>query len=130
MTEINSFIDIRKMENRFKSLNNDEYKDTVLSFEVSMFKVSDLMKQVKQSLETKGLDILKSNLNSRGGIPGNTQDWYVQGVNCEILKPGNTSWKKGKVKINISLEFCPDEPEIEEIIQSNNTEINQSESPH
>ncbi len=116
------------MENKFKSLN-DEYKDTVLSFEVSMFKVSDLMKQVKQSLEETGLNILRNTLSNRGGIPGKHQDWYVQGVNCEILKPGNTNWKKGKIKINISLEFCPDEPEIEEVTQSNDAEINQTSSP-
>ncbi len=92
------------MQNKFKPLN-DEYQDSVLSFEISMLKVSDLIKQVKQALEAKGLDILRSTLNSRGGIPGGLQEWYVQGVNCEILKPGSTSWKKGKIKINISLEF-------------------------
>ena len=116
------------MQNKFKPLN-DEDQDTVLSFEISMLKVSDLIKQVKGALEAKGLDILRNTLSSRGGIPGGYQEWYVQGVNCEILKPGNKSWKKGKVKINISLEFCPDEPETEEITQSNNSEINQTNSP-
>ena len=116
------------MQNKFKPLN-DEYQDSVLSFEISMLKVSDLIKQVKQALEAKGLDILRSTLSSRGGIPGSLQEWYVQGVNCEILKPGSTSWKKGKIKINISLEFCPDEPEIEETIQSNDVETNQTSSP-
>ena len=116
------------MQNKFKPLN-DEYQDSVLSFEMSMLKVSDLIKQVKQALEAKGLDILRSTLNSRGGIRGGLQEWYVQGVNCEILKPGSTSWKKGKIKINISLEFCPDEPEIEEITRSNDAEINQTNSP-
>lgn len=116
------------MENKFKSLN-DEYKDTVLSFEISMFKVSDLIKQVKLALEETGLQILKNTLASRGGIPGNTQDWYAQGINCEILKPGNETWKKGKVKINIILEFCPDEPEIEATTQNNSTENSQMSSP-
>lgn len=55
------------MQNKFKPLN-DEYQDSVLSFEMSMLKVSDLIKQVKQALEAKGLDILRSTLNSRGGF--------------------------------------------------------------
>jgi len=34
--------------------------------------------------------------------------WCFEGVNCEVLSPGNI-WRKGKIKI--SLEFIADEPE-------------------
>ena len=116
------------MQNKFKPLN-DEYQDTVLSFATSMFKVSKLIAEVQKVWITDGLNILRNNLSNRGGISGKDDEWFGQGVRCEILKPGNKSWKKGKVRINISFEFCPDEPEIEEIIQSNDVEINQAESP-
>lgn len=116
------------MQNKFKPLN-DEYQDSVLSFTKSMFKISELIAEVQKVWETNGLSILRNTLSKRGGISGNDDEWFGQGVSCEILKPGNKSWKKGKVRINISFEFCPDEPEIEEIAQSNDVEINQASSP-
>lgn len=45
---------------------------------------------------------------------GNQEDpirkkWEFEGVKCEVLKPGG-NWQKGKVRMKITLEFCPDEP--------------------
>ncbi|MGJ5672617.1 MAG: KGK domain-containing protein [Nostochopsis sp.] len=42
------------------------------------------------------------------------ESWLDDGVDCEMLKIGANGWQKGKVKIKlqISVEFCPDEPEI------------------
>jgi hypothetical protein len=45
---------------------------------------------------------------------GNEEDkirkkWQNEGVECEVLKPGG-NWQKGKVRMKITLEFCPDEP--------------------
>ena len=40
-----------------------------------------------------------------------TYSWFYQGEECEILKAGSNGWQKGRLKINISLEFIPDEPE-------------------
>lgn len=40
--------------------------------------------------------------------------WINEGLECEVLNLGATQWKKGKVRIKISLEFCPDELEIPE----------------
>lgn len=36
--------------------------------------------------------------------------WFEQGEECEILRAGSTGWQKGKIKINVTLEFIPDEP--------------------
>ena len=51
------------------------------------------------------------------------------GVDANALRIGSQGWKKGKIKLKIVLEFCPDEPEIEEITQSNDAENNQASSP-
>ena len=40
--------------------------------------------------------------------------WIDEGLECEVLNLGANQWKKGKVRIKISFEFCPDEPEISE----------------
>jgi hypothetical protein len=39
-------------------------------------------------------------------------------IDSEILKIASNGWKKGKLKINVSLEFIPDEPEIQEKSES------------
>lgn len=43
------------------------------------------------------------------------EPWFDDGINCEILKTNGKGWQKGKVRINlnISVEFCPDEPDVE-----------------
>lgn len=45
------------------------------------------------------------------GNPGDQriEQWLNKGVKSEVLKPGG-DWQKGKVKMKITLEFCPDEP--------------------
>ena len=37
--------------------------------------------------------------------------WFNEGVDCKMLKAGTNGWQKGKLKIKISVEFIPDEPE-------------------
>lgn len=52
------------------------------------------------------------------------EKWGFKGVESEILSPGK-GWRKGKIRL--TLEFLPDEPELEEI--EANKEIPQPESP-
>jgi hypothetical protein len=44
---------------------------------------------------------------------------------------GAQGWKKGKmrIKLNVTIEFCPDEPEVKEIPENNESETSQPESP-
>jgi hypothetical protein len=35
-----------------------------------------------------------------------------QGIDGEVLRIGSKGWQKGKIRIRISVEFCPDESEI------------------
>lgn len=43
--------------------------------------------------------------------PNNINNWFKQGEECEILRAGSQGWQKGKIKINVTLEFIPDEVE-------------------
>ena len=36
------------------------------------------------------------------------QTWVVDGAECQVLMVGS-SWKKGKVRIKIAVEFCEEE---------------------
>lgn len=119
-----------ELERKFKLLDDKSgSEDTVLSFSNSMFKIREFITAIERAFQSQGLDILKSMLSSRGGIPGNNEEWYIQGVDCELLKPGNEGWIKGKVRIKISLELCLDDTGIEQDSVSNKPPINQPESP-
>ena len=117
-------------ERKFKPLDDKSgSENTVLSFSNSVFKIREFITAIERAFQSQGLDILKSMLSSRGGIPGNNEEWYRQGVDCELLKPGTEGWKKGKVRIKISLELCLDDTGSEEESVSNEPLVNQPESP-
>lgn len=111
------------MEDRFEPLN---FEDEVVSVENSqkiivaypMFKIGQIIAEVKNVLQNYGK-----------GDPKPKEKWFDEGINCEVLKFGAKSWKKGKVKIRISLEFCLDKPAFEEAAASNQSEATHSESP-
>ena len=63
----------------------------------SMFKIEEFAQQAK-TLITSG--------NKNKGYA-----WMSDGTPCEILEPGKV-WRKGRVRLKVSLEFCPDEPKI------------------
>jgi hypothetical protein len=129
------------MEDKF-SLQNCA-ADDVLSFNTTMFKVDKLNKEVSNLLNERQLgkqlsdSFVAQNISikvggeSRGSTNYYTfyENWFGDGIDCEILRIGGKGWKKGKVKIKVqvSLEFCPDELEIEET--QANDEITQPESP-
>jgi hypothetical protein len=50
--------------------------------------------------------------------------WFNNGIDCEILNLGAKNWKKGRVKIKISVEFY-----VEEETDSSNKEVSEPESP-
>ncbi len=109
------------MDDRFKPLESEEVlsveeKDKML-LESLMFSGGQLISQMKSILARHGGTRTNENLNR----------WLGEGVDCETLKFGAKGWQKGKVRIRVSLEFCPDEPEVEETSASN--EIAQPESP-
>jgi len=109
--------------------------DVCSSPDYAMFKVGKLRETIKRafrgSVQTALNDVLKSQ-----GLQFNTtgynsqtrnnydKDWLGEGLDCEILKIGAKGWQKGKIKIRVSVEFCPDKPEIEEA-----PEITEPESP-
>ena len=38
------------------------------------------------------------------------RDWFDKGVKCKILQAGSNGWKSGRIKVNVTVEFIPDEP--------------------
>ena len=99
-------------DNNFQYLDNED-SNTVVSFDNgTTFKVSKLMEQINKFLQQSVLYKLSENLSQAGlGTPPNYQGNWNKGVKAEILEPKSGEWKKGKVRMRVILEFCPDEPE-------------------
>ncbi|AFZ29013.1 KGK family protein [Gloeocapsa sp. PCC 7428] len=53
--------------------------------------------------------------------------WFTEGIDCKLLKPGAKSWQRGKVRI--TLEFCPEESEVQESSTRNQSQLDSGSSP-
>jgi KGK domain len=120
------------MENQFKTLDyQSEYKDSVISFSGGhTFKICNFVEVANEFFREKGLVVLKETLNSKG--IGNLPNYSASGLNIhgvagELLMPKAQGWKKGKIRIRVVLEFCPDEPDEKDSIEE--IKKNGSESP-
>lgn len=108
----------------------DYSDDDVLMFnETTMLKVAKFRNAVKKAFNHSQPQNLHSTLIQQDNINVSMSNCFTEGVKCEALKVGSKGWKKGKMRIRVSLEFCPDEPDIEEALESNQLVSNQSESP-
>ena len=71
------------------------------------------------------LNNLSEQLKQAGlGTPPNHQNEWNKSVEAEILEPKSGDWKKGKIRMRVILEFCPDEPE--EIKENNSSDNSNS----
>ncbi len=109
------------MDDGFKPLESEEVLSVAETDKILlpslMFTGGQLISQMKSILSQYGGNRTNVNLNS----------WLDKGIDCKTLKFGAKGWQKGKVRIRVSIEFCPDEPEVEETSATN--EIEQPESP-
>jgi hypothetical protein len=54
---------------------------------------------------------------------------FGEGIAGKVLRFGSPAWQKGKIRVKITVEFCPDEPKVEETPDNNLLEISPAESP-
>lgn len=115
--------------------------DDVLSFGEDTFKVSKFKKAINGAFGNNLGHQLNGQLSSYQGIRINDSilapkgvnepyaRWFRDGIDCEILNLGSKGWKKGKVRIKVSVEFYVKEQEDSETIESDALEISPPESP-
>ncbi len=89
-----------------------ENSNAVVSFDNgTTFKVSKFMEQLNSFFQQSILNDLSAKLQQVGlGTPPRST-WH-KGVEAEVLTPRSGEWKKGKVRMRVILEFCPDKPEV------------------
>ena len=109
MTESNFNLEISQY---FK---NCDSKDVIASSTKNLFYINKLCDLVFSSFDssmTRSIANLISQKLSRQWKP---ELWLNDGEECEILKADSLGWQKGKIKlkVNFTLEFVPNEPEIE-----------------
>lgn len=106
------------MNENFQPLKYDEEdKDAVIAIgDYFMIKVGDLMKFALTIFRNPGLSNLMNEITKqgRGSCPSTMahSNFINTGIQCQIMKPGK-AWQKGVFRLNITLEFCPDEVEDE-----------------
>ncbi|MEP6519875.1 KGK domain-containing protein [Microcoleus vaginatus] len=128
------------MEDKFDFHNCGN--DDALSFGNAMLKIETLKKTVNKVLPENGLGQTLNQFLSQQAlnidVPLTTdqtrrlyENWFGEGIDCEILKVGAQGWKKGKMKLklNVTIEFCPDEPDVEETPENNESETSKPDSP-
>jgi hypothetical protein len=104
--------------------------DDVVSLSSKLYRVENVKISLNKFLQSQDGQSASYNLQQtfkKHGIETDAQMTLLlctQGADSEILKVASNGWKKGKLKINVSLEFIPDEPEIQ-----NEPESNEYKSP-
>lgn len=110
------------MVNNYRLQNyNDE---DVLSFGDELLKIrkfkqafnnslgNDLGAALSNQLIKNGVKIPNEILTPRG-VYSPYQKWFNEGIDCEMLNLGSKKWKKGKVKIKLSIEFYVEDETVE-----------------
>ncbi|MEG4851953.1 KGK domain-containing protein [Microcoleus sp. B5-D4] len=128
------------MEDKFDFHNCGN--DDALSFGKAMLKIEKLKETVKNILPENELGyklnlfLIQQALNIDVALTTDQtrrlyENWFGEGIDCEILRVGANGWKKGKIKLklNVTIEFCPDEPEVGETPENNESETSKPESP-
>lgn len=120
---------------RFIKIDPEECQDAVVSLSPIILKLEDLYRVVRDFLYSQGLDLINKDLAQKQKgqlIIGRNANSLFQseGVYCEILQPGWSGWKKGKLRIKAYIEFEPDEPEGDETaLDSGNSQGTEIEFP-
>ena len=94
-------------------LSKCDSKD-VISFSTQKWvDIKKLKGIISSAFRNTGINSIITHISKQSDLKDTNKiySWFYQGEECEILRAGSTGWQKGKLKINVTLEFIPDEPE-------------------
>ena len=97
-------------------LKNCNSKDVISLNSKSLFYIHKLCDLVVSAFDISVARNIANSITNKIGRVCNSQLWLEEGEKCEILKADSTTgWQAGKIKlkIDVTLEFIPDEPELE-----------------
>jgi len=94
--------------------------DDVISLSEKLYKLEEVKQCLSDFFETRNSYCASNSLRDKTknvGIDIDSNQIFsllTEGIDSEILKIASSGWQKGKLKINVSVEFIPDQPEIPE----------------
>ena len=97
----------------FKNLRDDD----ILDQKDKLYKIGKVKAALESSFNADIPSALTNHLKNQQvqlSVQQTNTDWFTEGVDCQVLKAGSDGWKKGKLKLKVTIEFIPDEPEISE----------------
>ena len=116
-------------KNTFQLLDHEtDRANSVVSFpQGQTIKIGIFLKKFNLLFQNLALLQLSEKLSEEGfsklPIFRNASNWNESGVKAEILDPKSGGWKKGKIRMRVVLEFCPDESEEIAIDDSENNSL-------
>ena len=98
-----------------KYLKDCNSRDVIASSSKSLLYINRLCDLVLSSLDSNTKNNLANSIKRKIASQWKPELWLYDGEECEILKANSLGWQKGKIKlkVNLTLEFIPNEPEIE-----------------
>lgn len=106
------------MNENFKKLDTDAEisNETVVSLRSLLLRLSEIQSIVQGLMMNQVNSLFDKELENRnkGKISSSGFLFCQSGIDCEILQPGWSGWKKGKLRVKAYLEFEPDEPEVDQ----------------
>ncbi|BAY18380.1 hypothetical protein NIES21_42260 [Anabaenopsis circularis NIES-21] len=113
------------MEDTFKPIECND--DDVIEVGDNTYKISRLKFGLNQSSNQSLAQKLQQELHHERIQLSSVNMFSQQGINCKILTLGYKRWKKGKLKVSLSIEFYIEENV--EITNNNDLDINDPQSP-
>jgi hypothetical protein len=121
--------------NKFECNDNDvisflgdyTYKVAKIKRSIDQVRNQSIGNQFHHELKNKGIILNLEKLHPKG-YHSACEQWLNEGIDCEILNVGATDWKKGKMRIKISVEFLLEE-ENATIDNESNSNPSPPESP-
>ncbi len=117
------------MSNQFEPLDPEEVVVVKENYQKILigqptFRTRELTQQAIQVLKTNDSFVVNKCWSNH------QESWVHGGVKAKVLKYGARDWQEGKIRMRIIVEFCPDEPEVEEIEEPPELEsVSEPESP-
>ncbi len=80
-----------------------------LRYAIDIAMLSSVPDELVAGLEAQGIEIEVGSYDREGEWTSRQNStWLQQGVACEVWQPGMMGAQRGKLKLRLSLEFCPD----------------------
>ena len=114
--------------NKYLSSCDSKY---IISFESkNPVYIHKLFSLVKSAFDVNVINTISTSITRKLENKCNAKLWFEDGENCEILQANSLGWQTGKIKlkINLTLEFIPDEPEEKSPLDDVRQELEQNNS--